>query len=369
MKSAPDPSSDIANVASMRWRLILALGCILLVCQLISVLWLWHESEEQIGLLVDKTLSALAQNRQINQEINEAIASLSLPSLVMVVATLILCFQAVSWITRPLSRLQEELKNRTAENLEPLPQQSDIKEIIAVTNTINQLFQRLDETLKRDRQFTVDVAHELRTPLSGIRLHLELHEQLHHIDCRPLITRIDKMTKTVEQLLLLARAGQDFAAGHYHDIAMLKDIICPMQDELTEMVQNRHQTLEWRLPDTDMIMRGDITLLQLLLRNLVENAYRYSPKKSTITIRLNTQQHIELIVEDQGPGIDESKVGDLSKAFVRMDSRYGGIGLGLSIVTRIAQLHDGQLFLTNRLLETGTIARVVFATSPENSQR
>ncbi|MCY9850822.1 ATP-binding protein, partial [Pectobacterium jejuense] len=92
-------------------------------------------------------------------------------------------------------------------------------------------------------------------------------------------------------------------------------------------------------PREDITLRGDATLLQLLLRNLVENAYRYSPEESQITVSLNTQQHVELQIEDEGPGIDESKVGELSKAFVRMDSRYGGIGLGLSIVTRIAQLH------------------------------
>ncbi|MEQ9922106.1 two-component system sensor histidine kinase PmrB [Pectobacterium brasiliense] len=356
--------SDADTVTSMRRRLVLALGGILLVCQMISVFWLWHESEEQISLLVDKSLSASAQNMQIDQEINEAIASLSIPSLVMVILTLLMCFQAVSWITRPLSRLQEELQDRTAENLEPLPQQSDIKEIAAVTHTINQLFQRLDETLKRDRQFTADVAHELRTPLSGIRLHLELHQQQHQIDCSSLIKRIDKMVKTVEQLLLLARVGQEFSAGHHQNVAFLKDVIFPMQDELAEMLQKRQQTLKWILPPEDITLRGDATLLQLLLRNLVENAYRYSPEASQITVSLNTPQHIELQVEDEGPGIDESKVGELSKAFVRMDSRYGGIGLGLSIVTRIAQLHDGKFFLCNRPQRSGALARVVL-TAPD----
>ncbi|MBA0168642.1 two-component system sensor histidine kinase PmrB [Pectobacterium sp. CFBP8739] len=353
-------------VVSMRLRLVLTLGGILLVCQMISVLWLWHESEEQISLLVDRSLSASAQNMQVEQEIHEALASLSIPSLVMVILTLLMCAQAVSWITRPLSRLQEELQERTAENLEPLPQQSDIKEIAAVTHSINQLFQRLDDTLKRDRRFTADVAHELRTPLSGIRLHLELHQQQHQIDCSALIKRIDKMVKTVEQLLLLARVGQSFSAGHHQNVAFLKDVIFPMQDELAEMLQKRQQTLKFILPHDDTAILGDATLLQLLLRNLVENAYRYSPEASQITVSLKTLQHLELQVEDEGPGIDESKVGELSKAFVRMDSRYGGIGLGLSIVTRIAQLHDGQFFLSNRPQGSGTLARVVL-TIPDES--
>jgi two-component system sensor histidine kinase BasS len=82
----------------------------------------------------------------------------------------------------------------------------------------------------------------------------------------------------------------------------------------------------------------------VILRNLVENAHRYSPEGSTIRVSVKAGLMPVMAVEDEGPGIDEAKSGELSKAFVRMDSRYGGIGLGLSIVTRIAQLHDAQFF-------------------------
>ncbi|WJV53575.1 two-component system sensor histidine kinase PmrB [Prodigiosinella aquatilis] len=350
------------KTSSMRWRLILALGSILLVCQLISVAWLWHESKEQIELLVEQTLTAKTLHRDIDQEIREAIASLSVPSLVMVIASLLMCVQAVNWITRPLSRLQQNLQNRTAENLEPLEYDSNITEIRAVTSSLNQLFLRLNGTLCRDRQFTADVAHELRTPLAGIRLHLELQEQHYQINCQPLINRIDKLTKTVEHLLLLARTGHEFASGHYQMVSLIDDVISPTLEELTEMIEQRHQTLEWQLPKEDTVIKGDATLLQLMLRNLVENAHRYSPENSTITIALNPLENdvTELLVQDQGPGIDENKAGELSKAFVRMDTRYGGIGLGLSIVTRIAQLHQGQFFLENCSQHSGAQARVVF---------
>ncbi|VTN15161.1 Sensor protein BasS [Raoultella terrigena] len=96
------------------------------------------------------------------------------------------------------------------------------------------------------------------------------------------------------------------------------------------------------------MVSGDATLLRVVLRNLVENAHRYSPTDSTIRVSIQAGSTPILAVEDEGPGIDEAKSGELSKAFVRMDSRYGGIGLGLSIVTRIAQLHDTQFFLHNR---------------------
>lgn len=353
-------SSMSPPAASMRWRLIIALGCILLTCQLISVAWLWHESKEQIEFLVDKTLSEHARNAHIAKEIRESIASLSIPSLVMVLASLLLSIQAVNWITRPLSRLATELGNRSAENLEPLADYPQVEEIASVTRSMNLLFVRLNETLERERQFTADVAHELRTPLAGIRLHLELQQQHHGVDCQPLIARIDTMTQTVEQLLLLARAAVAFSSGRYQQVSLAQDVIAPMRDAMEEMVEQRSQRIDWQIGNDTMAIQGDATLLQLLLRNLIENAHRYSPSDSIITVRLAADPEITLQVCDQGPGIDESKVGELSKAFVRMDTRYGGIGLGLSIVTRVAQLHHGHMRLSNLRDSSGTLAEVTF---------
>ncbi|AIR70370.1 two-component system sensor histidine kinase PmrB [Dickeya fangzhongdai] len=361
MRLFPRPS-PMERTASIRTRLILTLGCILLACQLFSVVWLWHESEEQIQLLVEQTLTAKNLNQDIALEVDEAIASLSIPSLVMVVASLVMCAQAITLITRPLMKLQDELHQRTAENLEPLQQRSDVTEVAAVIASMNQLFVRFSESLRRDRLFASNVAHELRTPLAGIRLSLELHEQVHHIDCQPLIKRVDHLTKTIEQLLLLARVGNELAAGHYESVSLVDDVITPKQEELEEMATLRHQQLDWQSDTQTGTVPGNATLLQLLLRNLVENAYRYSPENSTITVRITDHSNgdCELIVADEGPGINESQVGELTKAFVRMDTRYGGIGLGLSIVTRIVQLHHGEFFLENRRDRVGTQARVVF---------
>ncbi len=97
------------------------------------------------------------------------------------------------------------------------------------------------------------------------------------------------------------------------------------------MLDQRQQTLLLPESTADITVQGDATLLDVL-RNLVENAHRYSPQGSNIMIKLQEDDGAVMAVEDEGPGIDESKCGELSKAFVRMDSRYGGIGLGLSIV-------------------------------------
>lgn len=332
---------------SMRRSLLIMLALILLITQLASALWLWHESREQISFLVNETLSARARDAHVEKEIREAIASLLVPSLVMMSFTLILSAIAISWIIRPLNKLQQRLDKRSADNLTPITLDSNMLEIAAVTGTLNQLFSRLSHTIQQERLFTADAAHELRTPLAGIRLHLELLEQSGVAEARALVTRIDQLMHTVEQLLMLSRAGQNFASGHYQAIDISKDVIPPLEVELVEMLKLRNQRLEIDIPARAEVL-GDAVLIRLMLHNLVENAHRYSPENSTIRIvALCNEKGVELRVIDQGPGIDESKAGELTQAFRRMDQRYGGSGLGLNIIIRIIQLHQGKLTLKN----------------------
>ncbi|MBP2168473.1 two-component system sensor histidine kinase BasS [Erwinia toletana] len=342
---------------SMRRRLLMMLALILLTCQLMSAIWLWHESREQISFLVNETLSAKARNQQVENEIREAIASLLLPSLVMVCFTLLLSFWAISWIIRPLKSLQHSLAERSADNLTPLPLYSDMDEIVAVTGSLNQLLGRLDHTLQQERLFTADAAHELRTPLAGLRLHLELLQQDGVKQGAMLVARIDQLMHVIEQLLMLSRAGQALASGHYQTLNISQDIILPLQQEMNELMAQREQSLQWP-QTTSLTVQGDAVLIRLMLRNLLENASRYSPVGSHISVELAQQQQgVVLVVHDEGPGIEESATQELTKAFRRMDQRYGGSGLGLNIVMRIVQLHRGKLELKNREDRSGLSAR------------
>ncbi|TDT60331.1 two-component system sensor histidine kinase BasS [Enterobacter sp. AG5470] len=345
---------------SMRRRLLLTIGGILVFCQLISVFWLWHESEEQIQLLVQSAMHNHNNHKQVEHEVREAVASLLVPSLLIVGLALLICMQAVKNITSPLSELQQELNKRTPDNLQPITLNNSVSEVEAVTSSINELVSRLTLTLERERLFTADVAHELRTPLAGLRLHLELMAKTSGIPVDPLVQRLDQMTENIAQLLQLARVGQSFSAGSYQQVMLLEDVVLPIQSELETMLAGRQQKLA--LPDNAQTIpvSGDATLLRVLVRNLVENAHRYSPAGSTISIHIERAATPVLAVEDEGPGIDESRSGELSKAFVRMDSRYGGTGLGLSIVSRIAQLHEAQFFLHNRKTASGVRAWVKF---------
>ena len=341
---------------SMRQRLMILLALILLFFQLISVIWLWHESREQISFLVSETLSAKARNQHVEKEIREAIASLLVPSLVMIGFTLFFSFWAITWITRPLNRLRTSLANRSADNLTPLPMYSDMEEMVAVTNSLNQLLARLAHTIQQERLFTADAAHELRTPLAGIRLHLELMANSGVQQAPMLLERIDQLMHTIEQLLMLSRAGQALASGHYDTLNWQRDIISPLKMEMEEMVALREQTIIWAKESENMV-QGDAVLLRLMLRNLLENASRYSPMKSIITVSLDAQgAGASLMVADQGPGINEQHRKTITDPFRRMDERYGGSGLGLNIVQRIVQLHHGRLDLENGPEGVGLLA-------------
>ncbi|MFZ3390185.1 two-component system sensor histidine kinase PmrB [Buttiauxella gaviniae] len=341
---------------SMRQRLMILLALILLFFQLISVIWLWHESREQISFLVSETLSAKARNQHVEKEIREAIASLLVPSLVMIGFTLFFSFWAITWITRPLNRLRTSLANRSADNLTPLPMYSDMEEMVAVTNSLNQLLARLAHTIQQERLFTADAAHELRTPLAGIRLHLELMANSGVQQAPMLLERIDQLMHTIEQLLMLSRAGQALASGHYDTLNWQRDIISPLKMEMEEMVALREQTIVWAKESENMV-QGDAVLLRLMLRNLLENASRYSPTKSIITVSLDAQgAGATLMIADQGPGINEQHRKTITDPFRRMDERYGGSGLGLNIVQRIVQLHHGRLDLENGPEGVGLLA-------------
>ncbi|MBS0882888.1 two-component system sensor histidine kinase PmrB [Pantoea sp. JGM49] len=342
---------------SMRQRLLIMLALILLTCQVMSAIWLWHESREQISFLVNETLSAQARNDRVENEIREAIASLLLPSLVMIALTLLLSFWAINWIIRPLRSLQDSLAHRSADNLTPLPVYSEMDEIVAVTTSINQLFSRLDHTLQQERLFTADAAHELRTPLAGLRLHLELLHQQNVPQSEMLIERIDQLMHTVEQLLMLSRAGQALAGGHYQQLLWQKDIMQPLQPEMAELYAQRQQTMHWP-HGKDIPQQGEAVLLRLMLRNLLENASRYSPEGSEVQVKMQQdKQQVIIEVWDQGPGIEADAAEELTQAFRRRDQRYGGSGLGLNIVLRIVQMHRGRLELVNRKDSSGLIAR------------
>ena len=340
--------------SSLRARLLFMLALIMLITQAISVLWLWHESQEQIVELVKLAQDPAYSDEELRGEERETIEALFIPTLLLGGLGLLAAGLAISWVTRPLARLAQDLNERSSNNLQPIQLGDAGSELMVVTGALNELLARLAYGLQRERQFTADVAHELRTPLAGIRLNLELMQQSGVEGIAPLLARLDGLHRTVEQLLAMARLEYKYLSGVTGSFNFRDDVILPMESEIHELLAGRGLYLT-----TDISLEslpGEAALIRMLVRNLLENCSRYADPHSQIWLTLkpvtvqaeDSEAHFaELTVRDVGPGVDTTRLEQLTSVFTRLDSRGSGVGLGLNIVSRVCELHRAKLEFTN----------------------
>ena len=234
------------------------------------------------------------------------------------------------------------------ERIHPLDDQQAPKEVAGLVQAVNGLLKRLNQAFERERRFSADAAHELRTPLAVLRLNLEKACADNPEQFQGLIQSVDRMVHLVEQMLLLSRvdAGTDFAP-EYHNLssiveqsiadvaplALKKDIEPVLEDDAGQALVSCHSAL-----------------INTLMRSLLANAIQYSPEHTVITTHLTPSGNgYRITVCDQGPGIPDEERERAMSRFVRLDQRLGGgAGLGLAIARRIAELHGGQLTLMKR---------------------
>lgn len=345
---------------SLRKKLLLAIGLIMVLTQLISTLWVRHESQEQVSIVLEESLTSRAQNERIQHELDETVVALVAPSALMIVLSLGVIYFTINRLTRPLSDLATQLESRSSTHLQPLHSSPESKEVKAITMTLNRLFERIEVGLDNERRFTADVAHELRTPLAGLRLNLELANEAALPEKPLFISRIDQMMVSIEQLLQLARVGQRLRTGTEAAFDMVAEVIVPLQEELLD--DPFPHALHWQIPP-QLFLVGDSGLLYLLLRNLLENARHYaaSGAETTVCLSKNAQGQALLTVIDNGPGVPADQLDAITQRFARLDQKRSGYGLGLNIVERICQVHQAQLSLSNRQDDHGLVVSVRFS--------
>ncbi len=347
---------------SLRKKLLLAIGLIMVLTQIISTIWVWHESQEQVSIVLEESLASRAQNERIQHELDETVVALVLPSALMIMLSLGVIYLTINRLTKPLSDLSNQLATRSGTHLHPVETPSDSKEVKAITVKLNQLFERIEVGLDNERRFTADVAHELRTPLAGLRLNLELASEEGLPEKNLLINRIDQMMVSIEQLLQLARVGQRLRTGNDQAFDLIAEVVQPLQEELID--DPFPHVLDWQVPERVMMI-GDSGLLYVLLRNLLENVRHYAPSGATTTVKLTQaeQGQVTLSVIDNGPGVAPGQLMLLTQRFARIDQKRSGYGLGLNIVERICQVHQAQLSLANREDDHGLVVTVRFSMS------
>lgn len=256
----------------------------------------------------------------------------------------------------PLRHLSHLLGQRQPQALEPVEAGDMPSEMQPLVAALNGLFERIEHLLASERRFTADAAHELRTPIAAIRAQAQValgagadtaqRERALHFT----LAGCDRATRLVEQLLTLARL--EASAGAPASRIDLSAVARHVAAELAPTALAQQQALELDA-SAPCLVAGDDMLLAVLVRNLIDNALRYSPPGAQIQVRVAMQAgQAELCVHDSGPGMSEAEIARLGERFYRvLGHAQPGSGLGWSIVKRIAQVFGArvQVARSNRL--------------------
>ena len=295
------------------------------------------------------------------------IVSQALPWVLMLPLLLAMMAWAVRRALAPVADLTVELKRRSAADLQPIPEAEAPIELKPMLGAINGLFARIEEMLVRERRFTADAAHELRTPLAILRAQWDVVRRAGSPQERVLAEKkldigLDRMGRLVTQMLALSKVE----SGAPPMLAEVEwpPIVEQAMGSCTQLAQRRDIELscEWPPPGKyPMPLMGDEHLLTVMLRNLIDNAVRYAPTGTQVVLRF-AQETID--VDNDGEPLSESHLRRIGERFYRPDGQQeGGSGLGVSIARRIAGLHGLAMHFGTARAGQGVRVRLSFATA------
>ena len=244
-----------------------------------------------------------------------------IPTLYLAVLVPFVVAPPTTYILVRLIRQLEDTEKRLSEELE------------SHQNTNRDLIQSED----KQRQFSADVAHELRTPLSVMKLHLEALEDKDRANL--LLQDVDAMSKLVDHILTYAR--MNMLAISFNNDVDLHAVCTKVASRLAPLAIKEKRSIEVVGHDGPVIISGNLDMLELMLGNLVGNAIKYSSRNTTVTIQV--EMDLKLSVIDHGKGIPEEMRDQVFDRFLRSDQRGEGSGLGLSIVKQIVDKHKGSI--------------------------
>lgn len=277
-------------------------------------------------------------------------------ALLLIEAVLTCLAIAIVWIAvrkglLPLQKMQVDLNARQVLDLSPVAGLGAPVELEPLLAAVNGLLLRAQDGAQAQQNFLANVAHQLRTPLAGLKIHLEWLQHRHAADAdgsrtvAMMMALAERMIRQTNQLLSLARAEpSQFARTSLSPLA-LDALVAESVQHFVQQADLRQIDLGFDLHATTVI--GDRFLLRDMLDNLIDNAIRYTPKNGTVTVRCRQEaQHAVLVVEDSGPGIDPEHRELVFNRFYRVDDKTAGSGLGLAIVRDIVEDHGARVHIT-----------------------
>jgi two-component system sensor histidine kinase TctE len=286
----------------------------------------------------------------------EIVKGVMLPQFVILPMAVLLVWLALVQAIKPLNQLEERIRARKPDDLSPIDAQAVPLEVTPLVYSVNDLLMRLKDSIATQKRFLADAAHQLKTPLAGLRMQADLaqREGASAEELKQSLRQIGRSsiraTHTVNQLLALARAESSGSAMPRHSCDLADLTMAVVRDCVPRAIEKHIDVgYEGTQPGAQGgQLAGNPTLLKELIRNLVDNAINYTPssidKPGVITVRVLTDpfgKTLVLQVEDSGPGVPVAERELIFQPFYRaLGTEADGSGLGLPIVTEIAQQHD-----------------------------
>ncbi len=284
------------------------------------------------------------------------------PMLLVAPVLMLLIWWFVGRGLQPLRDISREVGVRAANRLDALKMDDVPDEVAPLAVALNTLFAKLTQAFESERRFTADAAHELRTPLSALKVQAQVALRATDDNDRKdalekVLQGVDRATHLVTQLLTLARVDPESAAATHQRLS-LRELSSRTVEDLRPMAQARQIALH--LQGDDPPVRGDPGQIAVLLRNLLDNAIRYTPQGGWVEVVIRAGEGVTLEVADSGSGIPQEQRERVLERFYRIPGNTEpGSGLGLSIVKRIAEIHGATISLDSST-SGGLLVRVKF---------
>ena len=300
--------------------------------------WIGYQHHHPAGPVVQ-----LLHRRDRYQEVREEVLEgAAIPALAVTGVNLLLLAGLTLLFLGPLTRLASELEQRKAESLAPVAVKTPAHEVRVLRDVMNRLMADVEIVLRREREFASDVAHELRTPLATLKLELSSDSP----DGEALKSEVDRLVALVNQLLTLARLQRTHWRESFERVA-LDGLYAGHLRELSSRLREKGLSLHADLRQAEV--SGDRMLLEVLLGNLIDNAVHHCPPGTEVDVELvETGSEVVLRVRDTGPGMPLHHLESLNAGFTRLDQRSQGLGLGLTICHKIAEVHGASLTFAAR---------------------
>ncbi len=296
--------------------------------------------------------------------INKIFLSIVIPQLVLGGLSLAAVWFGVKVGLRPLRQLSQDIQRRSQVDLTSIDGRNAPLEILPMVNALNSLFARLDAHIDAQQRFVANAAHQLRTPVAGLKAYIEYGRRVKPGKLPEVFDQLDagadRISDLVAGLLILARSENGRA--HQQERLDLNFIASEVTAALMRDAATKQVELNFVPSASNADVQGDKSELREMITNLVENAIRYTPADGKVEVVLDSGPPVVIHVRDNGPGIPSVERDRVFERFYRvLGTRVNGSGLGLAIVSEIAKSHNATIELSDPLQGTGTLVRVTFA--------